>query len=145
MGDPTTKSVAKNLQTQQLHGWIKSGKSVDDAFTILKFARKDDGVIVSRKLDILEEFINLKGDGYLIGTLTKLFGGNSNLALILERASPTKKATMLQKRQFAEWVNAGVKPDNMMYTIWKTRTTNEQKSIADKYKAWTADMILNSE
>ncbi|POM60304.1 Secreted RxLR effector peptide protein [Phytophthora palmivora] len=138
MLNPVTKSVAEKLQSQQLQGWIVSGRSVDDVLTILKFARTDDAAIVSRKLDMLEEFVKLNGgDQNLIKILTKRLGGRT-VALILEKASPTAEATTLQKRQFSVWVNGGVGPDNFMSYIWKTSaspTTKEEKSIAAKFKA----------
>ncbi|POM59632.1 Secreted RxLR effector peptide protein [Phytophthora palmivora] len=141
--NPLASKVAKELQTQQLQGWIASRLSVDDVFNILKI-KKEKGAS-SWQLDVLEKFISRKsGEQSVIKILTEKFGGN-NLALILERASKHRKtstsskltkASALQEKQFAALVDDNIRPDNFMSYLFKTSITSatkEQNEIAAKF------------
>lgn len=57
--DPIVETMASNLQKEQFAIWLKSGKSADDAFTLLKFPVDNFVAIASPKLEALEEYIKL--------------------------------------------------------------------------------------
>ncbi|POM58486.1 Secreted RxLR effector peptide protein, partial [Phytophthora palmivora] len=144
MRNTATRKVATELQTQQLKGWINNGKSVDDMFTILKIEKSKGAT--SWQLDVLEKFISRKsGEHNVIKTLTEQFGGNRNLAIILERASKSTGTTTLQEKQFTALIRKEIRPENFMSSVFRTvpaSATREQKSIDAKFKAFA---ILNSE
>ncbi|POM57802.1 Secreted RxLR effector peptide protein [Phytophthora palmivora] len=139
MNDPDTRNLAEKLQTQLLQVWRSNRMTVDNAVRILDIPLSQGATIISRKLDVLVEFIKLNGgEQYLIRTLTEKFGSRGTLATILERASTTTEATALQKKQFMTWIDEGVEPDNLMSYIWRKikPTTTEQESIRDKFKTF---------
>ncbi|POM59774.1 Secreted RxLR effector peptide protein [Phytophthora palmivora] len=139
MNDPDTRNLAEKLQTQLLQVWRSNRVTVDNAVRILDIPTSQGATIISRKLDVLVEFIKLNdGEQYLIRTLTEKFGSRGTLATILERASTTTEATALQKKQFMTWIDEGVEPDNLMSYIWRKikPTTTEQESIRDKFKTF---------
>ncbi|POM78182.1 Secreted RxLR effector peptide protein [Phytophthora palmivora] len=142
VGKRDTRSVAKKLQTQQLEGWITSGKSVDEMFTTLKIDIKKG--VTSWQLDVLEKFIMRKnGEQNVIKILTEKFGGNSNLATIVERASSPTKTSALQKKQFAALVDKNIRPENFMSAVFgkvPASATNEQKTIAAKFQAFYSSL-----
>ncbi|OWZ17420.1 RxLR effector protein [Phytophthora megakarya] len=135
MDDRSIRNAAKNLQKEQLLGWKNSGKSVDDVFEIFKISLKESPAIISSKLDALEEFIKLTGgEKNLIKTLTAKFGGNRNLAGILQTASTTTQTTSLQKKQFALWVTNKVTPENFVSSLYKNGVnTPMEKTIENKF------------
>ncbi|POM65820.1 Secreted RxLR effector peptide protein, partial [Phytophthora palmivora] len=95
MDNSAKRSVAMELQMQQLQGWINSGKSLDNMFTILKIEKKKGAT--SWQLDVLEKFISLKsGERNVVKTLTKQFGGDKDLATFLERS--TSEAVELEQK-----------------------------------------------
>ncbi|POM80009.1 Secreted RxLR effector peptide protein [Phytophthora palmivora] len=136
VGKRDTSSIAKKLQSQQLEGWINSGKSVDDMFTTLKIDIKKG--VTSWQLDVLEKFIMRKnGEQNVIKILSEKFGGNSNLATIVERSSKPTKTSALQKKQFAALVDKNIRPENFMSDVFKKvpdSATDEQKRIAAKFE-----------
>ncbi|POM69238.1 Secreted RxLR effector peptide protein [Phytophthora palmivora] len=139
VGNPATESVAKKLQSQQLEGWINSGKSVDKMFTTLKIDIKKG--VASWQLDVLDKFITRKsGEQNVIKILTEKFGGNRNLARILEKASKPTETSALQKKQFAALVDGrNIRPENFMSAVFRNvpgSATNEQKRIAAKFEAF---------
>ncbi|POM78007.1 Secreted RxLR effector peptide protein [Phytophthora palmivora] len=139
VGKRDTRSVAKKLQTQQLEGWITSGKSVDEMFKTLKIDIKKG--VTSWQLDVLEKFIMRKnGEQNVIKILTEKFGGNRNLATILEKASKSTEISALQKKQFAALVDdRNIRPENFMSAVFgkvPTSATDEQKTIAAKFDAF---------
>ncbi|KAE9012232.1 hypothetical protein PR003_g8074 [Phytophthora rubi] len=148
---PSTEWMATRLQSQQLEGWLKSGKSVDDVYALLKL--KDDGVaaIVSRKLETLDAYIKLfnrekSADESLIKAMATGFGGEDKLATTLANARlfplMHAKATQLQKAQFAQWLDEGYDSISVLTKIFKVEEANlagasrSQKSIAKKFKAF---------
>ncbi|POM58116.1 Secreted RxLR effector peptide protein [Phytophthora palmivora] len=134
--NPLASNVAKELQTQQLKGWIASGKSVDDVFNILKIEKRKGAT--SWQLDVLEKFISLKsGEQNVIKTLAENFGGNNRLATILESASKSTAGATLQKKHFVELVEKHIRPENFMSSVFKTvpaSATKKQKAIAAKFE-----------
>ncbi|POM75512.1 Secreted RxLR effector peptide protein [Phytophthora palmivora] len=134
--NPLANNVAKELQTQQLKGWINNGKSVDDMFTILKIEKRKGAT--SWQLDVLEKFISLKsGEQNVIKTLTEKFGGNNKLAIILERASKSTGTTTLQEKQFTALIRKEIRPENFMSSVFRTvpaSATREQEAIAAKFE-----------
>ncbi|POM73509.1 Secreted RxLR effector peptide protein [Phytophthora palmivora] len=136
VGIRDTRSVAKKLQTQQFEGWINSGKSIDEMFTTLKIDMKKG--VAAWQLDVLDKFITRKnGEQNVFKILTEKFGGNRNLARILERASKPTETSALQKKQFAALANKKVRPENFMRAVFKKvpdSATDEQKRIAAKFE-----------
>ncbi|POM59173.1 Secreted RxLR effector peptide protein [Phytophthora palmivora] len=136
VGKPATESVAKKLQTQQLEGWINSGKSVDEMYTTLKIDIKNG--VASWQLDVFNKFITRKnGEQNVIKILTEKFGGKSNLATILERVSKPTETSALQKKQFAALVDKNIRPENFMSAVFgkvPASATDEQKRIAVKFE-----------
>ncbi|POM69500.1 Secreted RxLR effector peptide protein [Phytophthora palmivora] len=126
-------SIAMKLQTQQLQGWINSGKSLDNMFTILKVEKQNGAT--SWQLDVLEKFITSKsGEQNVIETLTKQFG-NTDLATFLERSSKSTTGAILQEKQFTALIGKKIRPENFMSSVFKTvpaSATREQKAIAAK-------------
>ncbi|KAG2792274.1 hypothetical protein PC114_g26733, partial [Phytophthora cactorum] len=133
MNDPATSTAVKKLQAQQVKGWIKNEKSVDDVLAMLKIDIKERSSIVNQKVDLLEQFVAVKGaDQNVIKTLTDTVRGNRNLAKVLERTG----ATTLQKKQFAKWIDDKVTPENIMIKVFQTdhgQATAEQNKIAAKF------------
>ncbi|POM78287.1 Secreted RxLR effector peptide protein [Phytophthora palmivora] len=142
VGKRDTSSVAKKLQSQQLEGWINSGKSVDEMFTTLKIDIKKG--VASWQLDVLEKFIMRKnGEQNVIKILSEKFGGNSNLATIVERASKPTETSALQNKQFAALVDKNIRPENFMSAVFgkvPASATNEQKTIAAKFQAFYSSL-----
>ncbi|KAF4032562.1 hypothetical protein GN244_ATG15494 [Phytophthora infestans] len=49
----------RQLRNAQLSGWLKSDRSVDDVFTLLKLEKYGYGALASPKMEVLEDYINL--------------------------------------------------------------------------------------
>ncbi|KAF4034335.1 hypothetical protein GN244_ATG13723 [Phytophthora infestans] len=137
MDDGRAKHFAKQLQTEQLNRWVRSKKSVDEVFGMMKFADAEGAAITRRKMDTLVKFIESEGGGKpLINTLTKNFGGKRELALILEEVSKRAEATPLQ---FATWIAKDISPENVISRIFKKgvgTASSEEKAIARKFQAF---------
>ncbi|KAJ8576461.1 hypothetical protein ON010_g2749 [Phytophthora cinnamomi] len=136
---------AEKLLGGQLVDWFRRRKSVDDAFALLKTEQDATAAISSGKVDVLAEYIILlkrKGQREnLIKTLVKHFGGDGNLAVSVERAIANprvaNKAKALQEKQFSMWLKADVEPKTLLLSVFKVeRATDEQKTIAAKYKTY---------
>ncbi|KAG2898739.1 hypothetical protein PC129_g15961 [Phytophthora cactorum] len=136
--------VAARLQKEQLEGWLKRDKSVNDVFKLLKF--KDDGSVeISRNLETLEAYILLYNrakqvDETLVGALAKGFGGESQLAEMLmgARSFPyfNGKAKTLQNAQFKEWRDKGLNPTNVLSEIFVVAQAGPsiiQKSVVREF------------
>ncbi|KAG6618624.1 putative secreted RxLR effector protein [Phytophthora cinnamomi] len=113
---PDTKLTATKLQTQQLEGWLSSGKTADDVFGILKINKKVEDALASPKLATLDEYLNLlrkkypASDASLLGTLTAHYGeGVVAAALVSAKKVPGTEltATKLQTQQLEGWLNSG--------------------------------------
>ncbi|POM74730.1 Secreted RxLR effector peptide protein [Phytophthora palmivora] len=111
-------------------------------FTTLKIDIKKG--VTSWQLDVLEKFIMRKnGEQNVIKILTEKFGGNSNLATIVERASKPTKTSVLQKKQFAALADKNIRPENFMSAVFgkvPASATNEQKTIAAKFQAFYSSL-----
>ncbi|GMF54311.1 unnamed protein product [Phytophthora fragariaefolia] len=97
--NPATEEIATKLQSQQLEGWLKSGKSADDVFVLLKLKEDGPAGIGSPQLDTLDEYIKLlntqkSGDESVIKALVTGFGGESNLMSILTTAKANTQAAV---------------------------------------------------
>ncbi|POM76316.1 Avirulence protein (Avh) [Phytophthora palmivora] len=144
-----TQAIATKLQTQQFEAWAKDGKSVDDVFELLQLKRLQENVVNSRALETLEGYINVfnrKNSAHesFMGTLSKGFGGDSDLAIMLETAKVSsitdKKATELQTKLFQHWFDEGVDWKKLIYDRFKVppldMATREQIRIAQDYRAF---------
>ncbi|OWZ18585.1 Avirulence (Avh) protein [Phytophthora megakarya] len=143
-----TKDIATILQSQQLHAWLKDGKSVDDIFSLLKLDQYEYvGVITSRGLDTLEGYITLfnrvnSAHESFIGKLSARFGGENKFALYVHAGVGDRlagpKAKALQTKLFQKWQNDGLDSVNIVRKIFKVRrksTPDETiTSIAKDYK-----------
>ncbi|GMF42679.1 unnamed protein product [Phytophthora fragariaefolia] len=153
---PATEEIAKKLQTQQLEEWLNSGKSVNDVFTLLKLKEYGLAAIISRKMEMLEEYIKLfnrekSGHESVIKTLTSVFGGEGKLAVALEtgRRYPRTniKATELQSAQFSKWLDEGLDSMSVLTNVFKVKEENVarasrmEKSVAKQFKAFYEDNV----
>ncbi|KAF4027591.1 hypothetical protein GN244_ATG20777 [Phytophthora infestans] len=114
-------ALAKKLWAEQLTTWLDGGKSVDDAFKLLKL--RDDGYLAftSRKLEVLDDYIaklNIEKGGQesLLKTLTRGFGGEEKLLSILATAerSPYTHLRATELGNLRKWQHDKVEPSKVM-------------------------------
>ncbi|KUF81627.1 hypothetical protein AM587_10005568 [Phytophthora nicotianae] len=121
---PELAALAKQLRSQQVFAWLDNGKSVDDVFNLLKLRGNDYEALTSRKLDVLEDYItkfnreNPEHKTNLVKTLTKGFGGETNLVGVLQRAKgdirTRTKAFQLEEGLIRQWVREKLEPARVM-------------------------------
>ncbi|KAE9271318.1 hypothetical protein PR003_g30544 [Phytophthora rubi] len=143
--------MATRLQSQQLEGWLKSGKSVDDVYALLKLKQDGLAASVSRKLEMLDDYIKLfnrekSADESVVKAMATGFGGEDKLATALENARRhplmNAKATKLQNAQFAQWLDEGYDSISVLTKVFKVEdaslagASRLQKSIANQFKAF---------
>ncbi|KAE8963145.1 hypothetical protein PR001_g29311, partial [Phytophthora rubi] len=148
---PITERMATRLQSQQLEGWLKSGKSVDDVYALLKLKQDGLAASVSRKLEMLDDYIKLfnrekSADESVVKAMATGFGGEDKLATALENARRhplmNAKATKLQNAQFAQWLDEGYDSISVLTKVFKVEdaslagASRLQKSIANQFKAF---------
>ncbi|KAE9266782.1 hypothetical protein PF008_g31531 [Phytophthora fragariae] len=148
---PITERMATRLQSQQLEGWLKSGKSVDDVYALLKLKQDGLAAVVSRKLEMLDDYTKLfnrekSADESVVKAMATGFGGEDKLATALENARlhpvMNAKAKKLQNAQFAQWLDEGYDSLSVLTTVFKVEDTSlagasrSQKSIVKQFKAY---------
>ncbi|KAG3068581.1 hypothetical protein PC121_g10170 [Phytophthora cactorum] len=122
-GGSKVAELAKQLRAEQLSFWLDSDKSVDDVFKLLKLSSDGYKALGSRKLIILDDYIkkfyNAKHvQETMLQTLTKGFGGESNLVTILAIAQEyprTKRlAELFEGELLRQWRGENAKPIRVM-------------------------------
>jgi uncharacterized protein with PhoU and TrkA domain len=114
-----TSEMATKLQAAQMREWLRSGKSADDVFELLKL---DDGLetlLTNPSLNILASYVNRFNqqnpgkETTLVGTMMLSYGDEA-VARMLEAAkkvpSTEKLATEMQVAQFNQWIREGAQP-----------------------------------
>ncbi|ETP25774.1 hypothetical protein F441_01379, partial [Phytophthora nicotianae CJ01A1] len=118
----------KKLREDQMMGWLNARNTADDVFKLLKI--HDDGfsMVISRKLQVLEDYINFVKTKEprlaasllttsLLTTLTKGFGGEEKMWALLQTArlnGPTKhQADVMETSLLKKWADEGQLPENV--------------------------------
>ncbi|ETI39526.1 hypothetical protein L914_14312 [Phytophthora nicotianae] len=131
-GDMT--DLVRQLRGEQLMDWLRTGKSVDDVFNLLKL--KEDGykLLHSRKLRALEDYITLYNrekstDETLVKVLATGFGGDGNLVALLEQAKKhvrsVYKASSLDAALQTKWQSEKLPPMNVWSRLQFSDDVNE--------------------
>ncbi|KUF89900.1 hypothetical protein AM588_10003287 [Phytophthora nicotianae] len=126
--------LVKQLRGEQLMDWLRTGKSVDDVFNLLKL--KEDGykLLHSRKLRALEDYITLYNrekstDETLVKVLATGFGGDGNLVALLEQAKKhvrsVYKASSLDAALQTKWQSEKLPPMNVWSRLQFSDDVNE--------------------
>ncbi|POM57727.1 Avirulence protein (Avh) [Phytophthora palmivora] len=138
----STRGVATRLQTEQFNAWKKNDKSTDDVFELLNLKKLKSLVFYSRGFDTLEDYIKFVTpaklvDKTLIGTLSRCFGGEDELAILIVHAKPHSqtKAMELQNKLFQQWRDEGL--DSMSVLTKKFNAADE--AVASPVAILTAE------
>ncbi|ETO77547.1 hypothetical protein F444_07258 [Phytophthora nicotianae P1976] len=128
-----SKDIAAKLQAEQLLGWLNSEKSVKDVFMLLKIA--DDGVLfaISRKMETLDEYINLFNTKNP-QPQTNLFralrdgSGEDKFVVVVAKAMTLPKTAVaargFQKTLFKRWINQDYDPASIYVKVFKVPENN---------------------
>ncbi|KUF80618.1 WD repeat-containing protein 7 [Phytophthora nicotianae] len=116
-------NTIKQLRSEQLSAWMKSEKTVDDVFELLKLRQNGYKALGSPKLEVLDDYMKMviqktSGKQTLLQTLTNGFEGEEKLAALLVRAkedtSTSELATALQNALMNKWIETDkLKPENV--------------------------------
>ncbi|ETO68242.1 hypothetical protein F444_14904 [Phytophthora nicotianae P1976] len=117
-------NTIKQLRSEQLSAWMKSEKTVDDVFELLKLRQNGYKALGSPKLEVLDDYMKMviqktSGKQTLLQTLTNGFEGEEKLAALLVRAkedtSTSELATALQNALMNKWIETDkLKPENVV-------------------------------
>ncbi|KAG6957996.1 hypothetical protein JG687_00009643 [Phytophthora cactorum] len=145
--DDATKALATFLQKQQLQTWLKTEKSADGVFKLLKIKHDDFLPMKSQKLQTLNNYVSLfngknpQDKTNMFTVVRNGFGGDGGLARMVARVlvhSQHKPETALkyQKELFNQWFNRNVEPKNiysMFLNVNKTSADMTEKTIVARY------------
>ncbi|KAI9992036.1 hypothetical protein PInf_017416 [Phytophthora infestans] len=114
-------TLAKKLRAEQLSAWMDGGKFVDTVFSLLKLREDGHMALTSRKLEVLDDYIvkinsEKNGQETLLKTLTKEFGGESNLRRILDGAqyNAFTHAKAVELKKLKQWQGENLDPASVM-------------------------------
>ncbi|KAF4132037.1 hypothetical protein GN958_ATG05683 [Phytophthora infestans] len=121
-------SQIQMVRKEQLTRWRRGGNSADDVFKLLKIKGDDYSMVMSRKLDVLEDYVKLintkkkKTDQVsLLSTLIKGFGGEAKLGALLQTSkthSRTKiKAKEMEASLLRKWAGESQSPTNVFHWL----------------------------
>ncbi|ETM31086.1 hypothetical protein L914_21265 [Phytophthora nicotianae] len=119
-------ATIRQLREDQLSAWLSSEKSVDNVFTLLKLREDGYAALASPKMDVLDDYMKLvirtnSGDETLLQTLTKGFGGEEKLAMLLVLAKDDSRtselATALQNALLNKWMASKMQPEGVLTTL----------------------------
>ncbi|OWZ05786.1 RxLR effector protein [Phytophthora megakarya] len=125
---PKTERIAKELRTEQLNKWMRSEKTVDQVFDILKLRNDGHTALVSRKLEVLEDYINLSNrensrHATVLGVLTKGFGGENEMEkILLDGMLNFYTKDKAQGWLFPKWLQSDLPPE----TVWTNLGLNQK-------------------
>ncbi|KAG3138705.1 hypothetical protein PI126_g16788 [Phytophthora idaei] len=118
---PQVAELAKRLRAEQLSAWLDGGKSVDDVFNLLKLHTDQYNALISRKLEVLDDYIvkfNSEKNGHetLLETLTTGVGGEHNLKKLLKAAKRDPRAAPMavELENFRQWQQQKMEPANVV-------------------------------
>ncbi|EGZ12859.1 hypothetical protein PHYSODRAFT_354918 [Phytophthora sojae] len=117
---PGVESIAtffKSSSQKKLEDLVKSGRSTDEAFKFLKLDDAWDKLLSNPDFKVWMKYVAMSKASPKIAVIVKLreqFGGEANLAVLLQTATTvkgTKKtATRLQNTLYELWFNRGIRP-----------------------------------
>ncbi|ETK96754.1 hypothetical protein L915_00605 [Phytophthora nicotianae] len=118
---PDVAELAKKLRAEQTSAWLEGGKSVVDVFNSLKLQDDEFVALVSRKLEVLDDYIvkfNSEKNGHetLLRALTTGFGGDDDFRLILTKAKhvPATRAKAIELENLRRWQQEQLEPKRVM-------------------------------
>ncbi|ETP08035.1 hypothetical protein F441_15882 [Phytophthora nicotianae CJ01A1] len=121
---PETEKIATRLQRRQVKIWMRSGKTADDIFMVLKLDKKIENLLTNPNLETYVTYMNLFNK-YSPGRETTLvntfvtFYGDEAVAKVIEAAKKVESteefAKDLQVALFSQWMWEGAQPKQ----IWK--------------------------
>ncbi|ETL80275.1 hypothetical protein F441_19907 [Phytophthora nicotianae CJ01A1] len=130
--DPVAKKLADKLQTDQFRGWIRSEKSADDVFKILKL--DDPANIANSNMNAWLKYLDVFNHRFrdkatnMLDTFTRVYGGEKELAKMLvaaQKVPATKlQAEELQAALFTKWFKNGWQTKDVMTQVLKLDKTN---------------------
>lgn len=154
-GDSGLARTAAILQRQQLEGWLSSGKSADDVFTLLRIGADDFLPLNSQNLETLEDFVwllNLKNRRIQTNIFTVVenkFGGDVQLARAVVKAlneaderglrDSVGIASRYRSKLFGRWFDKSIEPKDVYAMILKVNGASAdalEKSIVSRYTAF---------
>ncbi|KAE9042481.1 hypothetical protein PR003_g1263 [Phytophthora rubi] len=129
----TTKSIATKLNAAQMNGWLNSGKSADDVFTLLKLDKSADDLFKNPLYTTWTTYMqifNQQNPGKntdLFTTLEKHYKSKP-LLKILEEAkkypSLEAAATKLQADKIQSYLGRKISPDEVFYQLSLEQSSN---------------------
>ncbi|KAG3235428.1 hypothetical protein PI124_g19535 [Phytophthora idaei] len=126
------------LRKDQLTRWLNGGNTADDIFKLLKIGDDGYSMVVSRKLEVLDDYVKLVNSNNsdktsLINTLIKGFGGDDKVVELLRTAKthprPMAKATELETSLLSMWAGDGQLPANVFQ--WLKLYDNVDNAFTD--------------
>ncbi|ETM38177.1 hypothetical protein L914_15449, partial [Phytophthora nicotianae] len=121
---PETEKIATRLQRRQVKIWMRSGKTADDIFMVLKLDKKIENLLTNPNLETYVTYMNLFNK-YSPGRETTLvntfvtFYGDEAVAKVIEAGKKVESteefAKDLQVALFSQWMWEGAQPKQ----IWK--------------------------
>ncbi|KAG6955565.1 hypothetical protein JG688_00011821 [Phytophthora aleatoria] len=128
---PSTASIAKRLQTEQLQRWITQGKSPDDVFALLKLDKAGQKVFTHPEVvtwaKYVDDFNKANPDKHV--TLFSTFAARFNDETLVQMLIAAKKvpstekiAVQVQAVQTKLWLNTRKKPED----VFKLLRLNEE-------------------
>uniref|UniRef100_H3H3I5 RxLR effector PexRD54 WY domain-containing protein n=1 Tax=Phytophthora ramorum TaxID=164328 RepID=H3H3I5_PHYRM len=141
-----TKSIATKLETQQLQGWLKSGKSPDNAFVQMGLGNVEDNLLASPLFSTWVKYLDDFNAQYsakettVLHVLTKRFE-DEPLAKIIASGktldSTKAVATRLEGQQRQAWLASGKSSDDV-FTLLKLDKAPDNFFDNPLYKTWSS-------
>ncbi|KAL4086387.1 hypothetical protein PRIC1_014091 [Phytophthora ramorum] len=143
-----TKSIATKLEAQQLQGWLKSGKSPDNAFAQMGLSNVEDNLMASPLFSTWVKYLDDFNAQYsakettLFHVLTKRFEDEPLAKIIAfgKTLDSTKAvATKLETQQMQVWLTSGKSSDDV-FTLLKLDKAEKNFFGNPLYKTWSSYM-----
>ncbi|KAL4114920.1 hypothetical protein PRIC2_013817 [Phytophthora ramorum] len=143
-----TKSIATKLEAQQLQGWLKSGKSPDNAFAQMGLSNVEDNLMASPLFSTWVKYLDDFNAQYsakettLFHVLTKRFEDEPLAKIIAfgKTLDSTKAvATKLETQQMQVWLTSGKSSDDV-FTLLKLDKAPDNFFDNPLYKTWSSYM-----
>uniref|UniRef100_H3GEX7 RxLR effector PexRD54 WY domain-containing protein n=1 Tax=Phytophthora ramorum TaxID=164328 RepID=H3GEX7_PHYRM len=145
-----TMSIATKLEAQQLQGWLRSGKSPDNAFVQMGLGNVEDNLMASPLFSTWVKYLDDFNAQYptkettLLHLLTKRFE-DEPLAKIIASGktldSTKALATRLENQQMQVWLANGKSSDDV-FTLLKLDKAEENFFGNPLYKTWSSYMSV---
>ncbi|KAL4114315.1 hypothetical protein PRIC2_014638 [Phytophthora ramorum] len=143
-----TKSIATKLEAQQLQGWLKSGKSPDNAFAQMGLSNVEDNLMASPLFSTWVKYLDDFNAQYsakettLFHVLTKRVEDEPLAKIIAfgKTLDSTKAvATKLETQQMQVWLTSGKSSDDV-FTLLKLDKAPDNFFDNPLYKTWSSYM-----